>query len=287
MQIDAPLKLPFLSKKKSVKDQVISSLSTKKSMSGKELHEKIIQENGRIMTYQALYKVLKTLENEGIISKNEKNFELNPEWIDSLKDYASSLEHAYSDQSSHIVLPTNLTIPITIEFKDLTSLPITFGNWIADHLFTEKKATPAYGLMRHGLWPLRFNFHDYLLLKKMVDNNPGSKCAIVSSSPFDQWIEKHYKTVKMLAKAGVGNQNLDCDIIVHGDVVCQIYHSVESQQLLDKIYSEISDIADLFNFYIRNKIDDSPVKIRVVIQKNKDIAKLFKDKIDSMFENKS
>ena len=91
--------LPQISKQKSTKDIIISILSREWPLSAKRIYNKVVSEEGRPVSYQAVHKIIKGMENEGLLIKQGKEYLLNSEWIGGVKKFASSLETAYSNDN--------------------------------------------------------------------------------------------------------------------------------------------------------------------------------------------
>jgi len=86
------------SNKCQVADLVISLLASEWPLSIKSLHYRIKRRHALEVSFQAVYKAVKKLRDEGIVSKEESLYLLNYTWVDSLNKFSSEIRKNYLDQ---------------------------------------------------------------------------------------------------------------------------------------------------------------------------------------------
>ncbi|MDP2666343.1 MAG: hypothetical protein Q8P05_02480 [Candidatus Diapherotrites archaeon] len=268
--------IPFGGSGQRVRDQVLVILSEEFPLTVKELFNRISRQ-GHEITYQAVHKVVNQLMDEGITEKKGKGVQLSQSWIHKVKEYAFNVDTIYT-KGKQYKLPRFFEKPYTIVFDDFS----TYVVWIAENLrdgkFSQGKTGIVYGMFYHAPWPLRFNFSDFELLRQMA-----TKCHAIGISacdmPFDRWVATHFKLggVKQF-KTGMKTKIKE-DYYVTEDVVVRVKFSPETIAFLDKIYSKIHDLKDLFHFYLVELERKAPIHIELTAERNPMLAKMIENQI--------
>lgn len=271
------MNVPFAASGQRVRDQLLVILSEEFPLTVKELYNRISKQ-GHEVSYQAVHKVVLQLQEEGIIEKKGKGMQLHQTWIHRVKDYAFNVDMAYTTGKKYL-LPKTFDKPFTIVFDDYSNYVL----WIATNardgkLFSTGKPGPFFGMFRHALWPLRFNFMDFELLREMAANCP-TQGFCTCDMPFDKWISAHYSLggIKEF-RTGVKMQ-LDDDYFVAGDNVIRATYSKETQTTLDNIYSKIKDLKQLFQFYFSEANNSTPARIEVTVANSPTMARMIESKV--------
>ena len=239
---------PLLGSEKSTKKSIISALSEEWPLSAQQIYKKVTEHHPKPVTYQAIHKVLNQLIDEHILAKQNQVYQLNPQWITQIKNFGQTVDHVYSNETGKLKIK-DFSSPVKIEFRDASTLPVTLANLFASTTFTNGQPLPVYGLFKHGIWPLRFNFLDFDLLLRMTKRN-GGYAAIIGTTPFDQWIAAHYRAGGIQkAKTGVNAEISEDAIFAQGDSVIQVNYSPETAKLIEELYQEINGLHDLFKIY--------------------------------------
>ena len=97
----------------------------------------------------------------------------------------------------------------------------------------------------------------------------------VGDTPFDRWVANQYRKAGIKAKTGV-KIDLKEEIYVSDDYIIQGKWSPETLKMYDEVYSNISDLVDLFKQYAREKVHNTKVDMTVTITKNAALADLLR-----------
>ncbi len=261
-----------------VRDRLLIILSQEFPLSTKELFNRI-RRDGQEVTYQAVHKVVQELVQEKIVEKEGKGVRLSKNWISQVKDYAVAVDMMYT-KGHNYHLPTKIDKPVKIVIEDLS----TYVTWMAENFrdgkFTGGKPAPIFGMFYHAVWPLRFNFMDFELLRQMTTNCP-TKGISVCDMPLDKWICKHYK-LGGVAQFKTGIQiDLQDDYFANGEMVIRVEFSPETRKYMDKIYSKIGDLKELFNFYFLNEKKNESTRIEITIERNPTMAKMIQNQVET------
>lgn len=272
--------VPFSKGNQRVRDQILHILSEDFPLSPKELFSRVSRK-GQDVTYQAVHKVVTQLKEEGVVVQNGKGVQLSHNWIQQVKDYAMTVDTIYTNGKQH-KLPAKLGERHVIEFEDISSCVIYMAQMYRDFRLTNGKRVSCYGIFNHFLWPLRFNFMDFELLRQMVASNPEAIAISAQDTPFDRWIGKHYQLGGMkVAKTGVIDVPPEEDIMAHGEYIVKIRFSPEAKQFMSKIYNKISNLGDLFKYYFSDIAKEKNQSVTMIIEHNPLMARMLKNQIMS------
>ncbi len=86
-------------KKRSVRETIISILSKEFPLNIKKIYNKIKKEYNLGVTYQAVFKLIKEMLEDGILKKNDKEYQLNLEWIKELENELNIIKKNYLKES--------------------------------------------------------------------------------------------------------------------------------------------------------------------------------------------
>jgi Fe2+ or Zn2+ uptake regulation protein len=281
--------IPFLGGKNSVKDDIFSILSEEPNLSAKEIHARVKRKQGKSVTYQAVHKVLLSLIEQKMLEKNNGKYRIQKNWIDQIREHLTILEQQYQERpSAKRVLEQLKKGPVTLNLSSLTTMGVFTAELLVEKRMREEKKQPNLAYLRHAWWPLKFEPSQYILFKKMDDNNPDNRVIVTQDTPFDRWVIKYY-----IITAHEKNRLIietkarwEEDLIVKGNLVIQTRYSNETLKRVDKIYQKISNLTELFDAYFVNVAKDEGFDIEMTISENPTLAKLITEKIKSYFGEK-
>jgi len=83
-------------KKRNVRESIISILSRNFPLSIRKIYNSVKKDYKLGVTYQAVFKMVKGMMDDGIIEKEEKEYRLNMGWIKQLEDELSVIRNNYN-----------------------------------------------------------------------------------------------------------------------------------------------------------------------------------------------
>lgn len=86
-------------KKRNVRESIISILSREFPLSLMKIYNKVKKDYSLDVTYQAVFKVVKEMLNDGIIERREKEYQLNVKWIKELENELDIIKKSYVGDS--------------------------------------------------------------------------------------------------------------------------------------------------------------------------------------------
>lgn len=248
-----------------LKDLVISVLSIEWPLSAKQIHHKIVREHGKQVTYQAVHKVLKAMLSEGIIELKEKDYQLNIDWIKKVHFLSEQLEKTYLDKKT-VFDPNkevnNLAFNTLIEMYRFIVASLV--------LVPNPENKPGLCVWRHCWGMIGASNQEFGLIKKaLTEKKHFSICNgnTVLDKAFSNTLEKLGKKNRLGVPCAI-----DCDTIIEGDYVAQIYYSEDIRRDLDKVFDKVKKIEDLDVSWFLENVLNRKTKITVIVTKNPDVA---------------
>jgi predicted transcriptional regulator len=261
-----------------LQDSIINLLSFESELTAKQIFGKISKENS--ISYQAIHKMLSEMEEKQILTKNNKAYSLNLNWVAKQKQFYEKIIDAQKKNTFNPNLKVQtLELNTLFEFfsgmLDLMSSDILYHD--CNHRF-------GGGILRHLWWSLSFDDIGYAKFKHMLGPK-DSYIVAIKDTPVDKWLKTYYeKTGATGVKIGV-DYDLEDDIAIVGHYVIQIFFDTETKKMIDKLYSKVKDISDAIEKGILEKVLSESTNIRVVITHDKQFADIYLRKLVSFFGN--
>lgn len=269
----------------STQEKIISILSETWPLSAKEIHNRLVREHGSELSYQAIHKTLCELEENYILEREGKGYKLGRSWISNMKEFVNEIDSRYSNTVGKYEIDPDFEGTIKLYFDDYSLFCVTMAKLFADQSLVGSRPEPGIGIVRHGWWPLNFNFMDFDLLRKMTKNNRMCYAIIRENAPFDRWIATQYKKAGWKIKVGIDLDELgENDLAIHGDSIIKVKFSKELNKKIDEIYMRISSLSGLYKEYIIQTFSKSPGRIDVTITKDSQLALIIQKQFMKYFE---
>ena len=273
--------LPQLnSNTKSTKDKIISVLSNKWPLSAKELYNILQREHGAEVSYQAVHKILNELQEEKILEKNGKSYQISKEWIQQVKRFGSELEENYTNGKK-------------IDFEHFESMHLVFDSFMELARFIindyfQKFPTPtgkeSVCYWRHAFGIIGMSETEYNNLKKMFSET--THYGICRSDSFiDKWFSEYYKKINKRCVTGIDYPFHD-ETYVFGDFICFAFFPKEFTKKIDKFYATMKEAnSETLQKYSEILLNEK-VKIDVLITKNPTLANFMREYAVKAYEGR-
>ena len=265
----------------SSKEKIVGVLGERWPLSAKEIYNELQKISSSTFSYQATHKMLLQLVDSGVIVKTGGKYELNREWISSMKKISLNLKQNYKSKNKKYSLDKNQESQVKWVFEDTGIFCIEMAKLLGSDLGAGVRG--GIGLMRHAWWPMRFKFLDFTNLATMLKANPGGTFLVTQkNTPLSQWIIKQYKAFGMTKiKIGEPSLKLENDLAVKGDFIIEIRFSKQMEKRMDEIYAKAENLEDLANLYKEhmNKPNTYPESIEVTITKNPELSRFLQHQL--------
>lgn len=272
--------------KGSSKELIISILGKTSALTVKQVYAEFGKVSSERISYQAIHKMLLSLESDGVVFNANKKFSLDPHWVSNLKRLSIDLESQLSKQTKN-KLPKNFGLETELYFDDINEFCISMAKIFVQLAKSMEKKGNTAAFIHNSWFPLSFSFNDFSLLKKMTDATPGKIYVVVGNdTPFNQWVKRMYVEAGFFININ-STAKFEKDFGAISQYYWEVEFSKETRQTIDKIYSRVSNLLDLFGLYTAFLVKKPPkVEIRVKIMRNPQMSRLAFEKISSYFPNK-
>ncbi|MBC8494881.1 hypothetical protein H8D36_01880 [archaeon] len=270
--------LPLLGKnEKSLKSLILEVLMNSKTLNVMKIKNILSKNFNQKVTYQAVYKAVKEMKRDGILTKIASEYIISEDYIDNLEKYVSLLRK--SKKSGFNIFEKKETEKI--QFENLFEFYEFLINALSLKYFTDEYKE-NYFWTTH-IWPLSGSVKP----KKDVLHRwmkESKTYAIVSKNSLVDKIFGFYskKRFDMKIKLGI-KSNPGFELVVINDTVVQVFLP---KVLLDKLDSFYSNIKKTVSFDVFEQITDISfieAPISVVIIRSKTIADQYKKEIKRYF----
>jgi hypothetical protein len=275
------LNIPEINNKpKTTKDFVITILSKEWPLSLRNIFYKIKKGYGYSSTYQSVFKAVNELLEDKTLVKKENTYMINLEWVKDLQSFTDIVETNYyakeklDSLSVDGIKSSNKNANTTIlEFESIFDTEKYLYYLTKLHLLKKEKQTVCWYNINE--WrPIFYLRSEYNYYKRLIKR--GHRCYILCSGKSE--IEKEnrdfYKNLGVSFK--FTSDRMISNIIIFNDYVIQIFIP---EQMLKQIETNLQER----NTKELIKLLESKTSIKVIITKDKDLAKQMQDKIIAKF----
>jgi hypothetical protein len=265
-------------------ENIINLLGTEYPLSSKEIFNYLKKYGSSNISYQGVHKHIKQLLDEKILEKDKLKYKLNISWIKKEKDYFKYLENNYSGKKDFYTINLNFKKPLVLKFTNTRKLILFLVKILNDKKIIGNGPEIIISTSRHLYLPFNLNFNDFNTFKIMVKNSEKAYAISYNYSGLDKWIKTQYiKAGLDGVKIGIKDSLFDEGLFIHGDGIIEIKSSKKTKEVMDKIYNENNNIADLFKEIILKRSIKSELEFSVKIYQNPKIADLLRKQILNYF----
>jgi hypothetical protein len=262
---------------KSTKDKTISLLSQKWPLNAKQIYNALQREHGAEVSYQAVHKLLHELQEEKILEKNGKNYQISKGWIQQVKRFGGELENNYLKGTA-------------VDYESLNSLHLTFNNYVefgkflVNEYFTNfpnKEKKDCVCFWKH-CYPLAgISDVEHKNMKKVFSNNVHY--GIAKNNTFLDNLFASYL-------GGLGKRNicgvdfsLHADTFIMGDFICQVIFEPTYYKKMEQIYKNVKSV-DAIDFTKLFEFASEKTEINALITKNASLADKLREEARKIYE---
>ena len=282
------LTLPESGNKKRIKDVVIDVLSFNWPLSFSQIHRKIKKDYNYSCSSQATYKAILELQNDGVLTKIEKQYCINLNWIDKIRKFSENIEKNYHgknkislvDGISNISTSNNVTV---MTFDSLLELDKAWLD-IKCQFYKQadkKQKEITFCQANHCWWLLVYPEYEYRELEYLKTKNVRDFVIVHQNTKLDNHAKKFYNNLGIPFKTL--NSPLDSDLTVFGDKIMQVTIPKDLRDEIDFVYKNYSKPGEVSVAEFIKKIVGKKRKIELSLIKNKEIADQLKIKVMNEF----
>ncbi|MBU0636218.1 hypothetical protein KKE06_04295 [Candidatus Micrarchaeota archaeon] len=216
-----------------------------------------------------------TTNREKNPKKNEKGYQLNPQWLEEQREKTQQRAQKYA-QKTLFQQQASITANSLYEVDSI----------LLDLLSNQQPQSPNkefLGLIWNHFWlPLFVSKKEYLKLK-----NLGQKFDLyaisINKTPLDEWCTQFWNQIGGHAKIKY-NPKIGQDFLVYPNTVIQVYYPKKILQKLNQYYKKTKTIKQLDINQLFEQIMLHPTPISITINQNQTLANQLKNQILNKFK---
>ncbi|MEM7815062.1 MAG: hypothetical protein QXF55_01835 [Candidatus Aenigmatarchaeota archaeon] len=259
---------------KSVKACVIRFLSEEWPLNVRKLHAKVEQQRPGV-SYHAVHKAVQQLVREGVLKRERTGYLLDAEWIEHV--------HAFVHGIRARQQPGGVALPSLKDLKDGDSRTFVFETLAEADAYRKKLQLeycskpnarhPYCGIAMHLRTPVVYSESSFSVLSALAKSDLHAYLVVAGQTPIDEWCADYYRNEFVRVQTGVSiPTNGNCEMMILGDVVTQIYIPDKIQQIIRDVYARAKNISEINVPEFYRSVYLSPEKVRFVVSKNAEIA---------------
>ena len=272
-------------KEKSTKNLIISVLTDEWPLKAKAIYNKVKAKNEKQITYQAVFKTIKAMMDDGVLHESEGMYSLNLSWIIESKEFFDHIEKVYIDNKGGNIpySKAHLHDRVRYEFYTTLDLAVFIVKYFLSFPNPDKKPIT-----------LRW-FTSYTMIgqpKASIEKirKVASETDVYAigkhNTRYDKFAAKAYQILAKRIKIKIG---VDCpddfDYIVVGDYVGRVFFSPEIKKSINRFRWESRTISS-FNLNRLLNIMYQEIKTPniMIVEKDPEIANQVRQEIMSYFK---
>lgn len=272
-------------KPKTLKDKIVIILTYRFPLSVNDIKKQIKKNYSMNVSYQAIHKILLELIRERIITKKNKKYSLDIEWLKNLSQFSKKIYVNYSKvnlYSVNLVKELNKEgDSISLAFNTIRELDNFFLELMESYdsiLEEEDKIIMHY---THNWWPLVYGYKEYEINIKPLTKD-RFYCVCGSDLPIDKWCCDFENGIGMKVKYS-NNPSLNWHLNTFGNLIIQFHMDEKiSKELYD--YFEATKTIKNLDLTKLLKILNLKGNFRITITKNTALSNQIKKSVLNIFK---
>jgi hypothetical protein len=273
--------IPEVDKPVSTKDAVITILTTEWPLNLRNIYYKIKKHYGYKSTYQSVFKAVKELVDKKVLIENEKNYEINIDWIKGLQTFTDIVETNYYAkerlQSLSGLKESKIYEDIIIlNFETIFDAEKYLYYFIKKELFKKKNSRICFRI--NNEWrPIYYLRAEYNYYNRMIKRGHEFYFLCSGSSYLELLSKRFYNNIGIKYK--IVKEKFPNDLIVFEDYFIEIFIPEKLRQKMNSCLKS-KNILGLLKEVLEYKSD---IPIRIIINKDAGLAKEIKHQIIKNF----
>ena len=254
---------------------VIEVLGNKWPLSAREIYRKMVSENGKSITYQAVHKIIVNLLKENIVEKEGSGYKLNMEWIGKLKSFGENLMQKYSGKNMDVSTLAEGT-SYTAEFN--SPMAEVYYWALAQHALILQRFGPLEkASFQYPMWPITIiSDQQYKQMEYMLIPENGKANLIHGKlTPVDKFLLRVWESFGVISAVSKETWALNPDhsTSIVGDIVFNYYHEPAAKKEWVKVYDGIGEEVEMKPVY--ELFFEKTYKSQIIVTRNKMLAEKY------------
>ncbi len=270
------LTLPQPGKQSTTKDYVITILGYDWPLSIKKIFNISKKRYAHKVTYQAVFKAVNELLEDGVIDRKEDGYQINMEWLKQIHRYTESVETNYYTKNRLALIEGikdarkegNINVLTFETFFDVEK----YLYYLQKHYILSAKGKEAVCVHHAHEWrPLFYLRAEYNWMRSLRKAGHCTFILCAGNTLVDKWCADFYRASECKVKLGA-NCASPCEMIVFGDIVIQVYLPSIIKEGMDRAFTKVEDLRKLNTKLLVEQVLEKKTEIKVMINKDPDLA---------------
>lgn len=282
--------LADLMSQKSMKVQIIEILSREFPLTARKVYNKIIKK-GISVTYHGVYDCMQDMVKKGILLKNGTSYTLSNKWVVDTCIIMEKIRvrqtigpmDLFSSKGSSEVLKFE-------SYSDFSKFLIDFGDYFVENCI-KTEDNIIYWITDHMIVGTLTIMKNADTFKKMKEKNIKHRSLVSGNTPLDEFVKALYCSVRGIDQMKTGIRTIPRTTVgVYNDMVLQIIMPPKIIKTIDKIYNSTKNCGNDFSKIsqaikkLSEFLETKKFKIQVVISKDPELAKEYREYVDGYFK---
>ncbi len=244
-----------------------------------------VNDKGKAITLQGLYRVLKKLQDEKVITKERRTYSLRLPWIIELTQFAEQLETTYL-HSNHLtqLLPTSSIQKRVWRFNNLMKMVEAWMQIVvAMGKVSENKTALTYA---PHLWFALIHLPEWLQFKKALGSLVKKQYTLIHGTQYvDKYLNaltKHPDEIVYLTKDEYFEDDLTLYRTIIDDTIITVRLDPVTAHKINTLFEQIKSedtmyLLDIFQTFT------GKVRVTLMIKKDPIIANRYRKKFERLF----
>jgi release factor glutamine methyltransferase len=288
----------FDTKDSSTKDKIISILSAFPNINTKKINSILKKQYALDVTYQAVHKTLKQMIEQEVLLYEEKSYQINPNWIDSLKLFVQRSEERleekessgeFSDSKSAVEKISELKDMdiINLKFmsiKELDKFIMNFESKFINQL--AKENSEIIIAHKHNRLPVMYSEFEKIFSNSFKKKKLSYYIVCEQDTMLDNW------AVEIYNQKGIGitlNSNYkieEDELMMYGDYIIRIYFPKNVSEKIDTIFKRVKGINEFYPEKLFKELFVEKTQFVLSVQKSKMVAFALQKKLKQAYLRK-
>src|SRR3989344_4896785 len=278
--------LPF-GGQNNVKNLVFSILTNEYPLNLITLNKLIKKQYGKEVTFQAVRKAVLQLVDARVLSRTEKQFYINNEWVKESKANIDNLyQKLHSKQSSKSTESIGGEVSV-FTFNSLNEMMKFWQNLIDDWYKKFKVGEYPYNCYQAAhLWEgLLHSDNERTIMHQLKTKGVKSYILTTGNAPLDKQIVNFYRKIGIKTQIDPSSSSFDKSYYVgtYGDLVVQSRYPEETIKRLDIYFKTNKTLSDL-DLVELSEIVNKKIEVKLTVIRNIDMAKQINKSILSQMD---
>lgn len=279
---------PLFGKKESVKNLIFSILVEKHPLKLIQIKNKIINNYGKSVTFQAVRQAANELEANKILRKKDSLYEINPSWVFEAKKTLKVIEESIIS-GKVIKNDTIKGVLNSFSFNTINDMQIFWqkliDNWFEN--FQESDEMNINCWQGVHLWEALIHLDtEKKVMQKLKDKGIRSYILLTGNTTPDKYTKKFYESIGIKSSIDSStNTEENYYIGTYGDLIVQVYYPEKLHDKIKDLFKQAKKVDEL-NVTKLHDIITEKTHIEMTVIKNPSMARQINNDIISRIERK-